>query len=37
MLDTENYLDNGNNVSEELIEFELGSHAVHPADDSMAK
>ncbi len=37
MLDTENHLDNGNNVSEEPIEFELGGYAVHPADDSMAK
>ncbi len=36
MLDTENHLDNGDNVSEEPIEFQLGGHAIHPADDSMA-
>ncbi|CAI2168557.1 9115_t:CDS:1, partial [Funneliformis geosporum] len=28
---------NGDNVSEEPIEFELGGHIIHPADDPMAK
>jgi len=37
MLDAENHLDNGDNVSEEPIEFELGGHTIHPADDPMAK
>ena len=37
MLDTENHLDNGDNISEEPIEFELGGRNIHPADDPTAK
>ena len=37
MLDTENHLNNGDNVSEEPIEFELGGRIIHPADDPIAK
>jgi len=37
MLDIKNHLNNSDNISEELIEFELSSHAIHLADDSMAK
>ncbi|UZO00341.1 uncharacterized protein OCT59_011475 [Rhizophagus irregularis] len=37
MLDIENHLDNGENVNEEPIEFELGGRDIHPADDPLAK
>ncbi|RGB34187.1 hypothetical protein C1646_760843 [Rhizophagus diaphanus] len=37
MLDIKNHLDNGENVNEELIEFELGGRDIHPADDPLAK
>jgi len=30
-------LDNGKDVNEEPLEFELASHAIHPADDLSAK
>ncbi|CAG8643658.1 3824_t:CDS:1, partial [Funneliformis mosseae] len=37
MLNTENCLDSSDNINEEPIEFELGSHDIHLADDLMAK
>ncbi len=37
IIDTENHLDNGKDVNEEPLEFELASHAIHPADDLSAK
>ena len=37
MIDTENYLNNGEDVNEELLEFELAGHAIHLVDDLLAK
>ncbi len=37
MLDIENHLDNGEDINEELLEFELGSHIIHLADNLLAK
>lgn len=37
MLDIENHLDNGENINEEPVEFELGGRDIHPADDPLAK
>ena len=37
MLDVENHLDNGEDINEESLEFELGGHIIHPTDDPLAK
>jgi|GEM_PF-5690262 len=37
MLDIENHLDNGEDINEEPLEFELGGRVIHPADDPLAK
>lgn len=37
MLDIENHLDNGEDINEEPLEFELGGRIIHPADDPLAK
>ncbi|CAG8776279.1 18545_t:CDS:1, partial [Racocetra fulgida] len=37
MLDSENRLENGEIVDDELPEFEFGGRTTHPADDSLAK
>ena len=37
ILDTENHLDNGEDVDEKPLEFELAGRAIHLADDPLAK
>ena len=37
MTDFENHFDNGETVTEENLEFEMGGRSIHPADDGLAK